>query len=125
MADCKCGCDCGTKSYLIYACSGACDTGEISDLAARKLRADGVGKMYCLAGLGANLPNFIDQAKSVDLNIVIDGCAVGCGKKIFEGKGAKTKCFAVTDFGMEKGKTPVTPENIKKAVDGVKSGLGC
>jgi len=123
MADCSCGC--GTKNFLIYSCSGACDTAEISDLAARKLRSEGVGKMYCLAGIGANLPAFIEQAKSADLNIVIDGCAVGCGKKIFEGKGARTQFFTVTGFGMEKGKTPVTPENIKKTVDGVKQGLGC
>ncbi|OGF46503.1 MAG: hypothetical protein A2452_04385 [Candidatus Firestonebacteria bacterium RIFOXYC2_FULL_39_67] len=123
MTDCSCGG--GVKSYLIYSCSGACDTAEISDLAARKLRASGVGKMYCLAGIGANLPNFIEQAKGADLNIVIDGCSVNCGQKIFEGKGAKTKCFTVTDFGMEKGKSPVTPENIKKVVDGVKKRIGC
>ena len=123
MADCNCGC--GGKNVLIYSCSGACDTGEISDLAARKLRSEGAGKMFCLAGIGANLPNFITQAKAADLNIVIDGCPVGCGKKIFEGKGAKIQLFTVTAFGMEKGKTPVTPENIKKVVDGVKKGIGC
>ncbi|MFH1074184.1 MAG: putative zinc-binding protein [Candidatus Firestonebacteria bacterium] len=123
MANCSCGC--GGKNVLIYSCSGACDTAEISDLAARKLRSNGVGKMYCLAGIGANLTNFIEQAKAADLNVVIDGCAVGCGKKIFEGKGAKMKCFAVTDFGMEKGKTPVTPENVQKTVEGVKKGIGC
>jgi len=123
MADCACGC--GSKNYLIYSCSGACDTAEISDLSARKLRAEGVGKMYCLAGLGANLPNFIEQAKGADLNIIIDGCPVNCGKKIFEGKGAKTQVFTVTEFGMEKGKSPVTQENIKKVVDGVRKGIGC
>ncbi|MFH1824470.1 MAG: putative zinc-binding protein [Candidatus Firestonebacteria bacterium] len=84
MADCSCGC--GGKNLLIYSCSGACDTGEILDLTARKIRSEGTGKMYCLAGIGANLQNFIEQAKGADLNIVIDGCSVGCGKKIFADK---------------------------------------
>ena len=43
-----CACDVTTK--LIFACSGAADVGQISDLAARKLTVEGAGKMFCLGG---------------------------------------------------------------------------
>ena len=48
-------CACGEALRLIFACSGASDIGRISDLAARTLTKDGVGKMYCLAGIGGRV----------------------------------------------------------------------
>ncbi|MBT4482837.1 MAG: zinc-binding protein, partial [Candidatus Latescibacteria bacterium] len=46
-------CERGTAPTLIFPCSGAADVGEISDQIARKLTRDGIGKMFCLAGVGA------------------------------------------------------------------------
>ncbi len=43
---------CSSATKLIFACSGAADVGAIADQAARKLTRDGVGKMFCLAGIG-------------------------------------------------------------------------
>ena len=39
MAETNQACACGTAPKLIFACSGAADVGQISDLAARKLTA--------------------------------------------------------------------------------------
>lgn len=81
-------CDCGSKSLkLIYACSGVANTGNAADKTARKLAQEGFGKMNCIVGLGADLSGFIESAKSADENIIIDGCPVACGKKIFEKHG--------------------------------------
>ena len=46
---------CTPASKLIFACSGAADVGKIADLSARKLTEDGVGKMFCLAGVGGRV----------------------------------------------------------------------
>ena len=43
-----CACDVAPK--LIFACSGAADVGQISDLAAGKRTAEDAGKMFCLGG---------------------------------------------------------------------------
>jgi uncharacterized metal-binding protein len=69
---------------LIYACSGAANTGYLADAVARELMKQSAGKMTCLAAMGAELSGFIESAKSAGKNIVIDGCPVACGKKIFE-----------------------------------------
>jgi uncharacterized metal-binding protein len=111
MAECKCDCGCqGVK--LIYACSGAANTGYLADAAARKLMEENIGKMTCLAAMGAELSGFIESAKCAEKNIVIDGCPVSCGKKIFEKLGLPFEHFITTDFGVEKGKTEITPEVI-------------
>ncbi len=110
MSNCNCGCDCdGVK--LIYSCSGAANTGYLADAVSRKMMRNGAGKMTCLAGIGANLSGFIESAKCAK-NIVIDGCPVGCGKKMFENAGLPFTQILMTDYGVEKGKTEITEEII-------------
>jgi uncharacterized metal-binding protein len=116
-----CACSSG-KTTLLYACSGAANTGLLADQVARQLRSDGVGSMTCLAAIGANLSGFVASARSADMNVVIDGCPVGCGKKQFEALGLKYEHLIMTDYGVEKGKTAITGEVIaetaaKVAVD--------
>ncbi|HOV13118.1 MAG TPA: putative zinc-binding protein [Spirochaetota bacterium] len=111
MAECSCGNN-GVK--LIYSCSGAANTGYLADSVSRKLMKEGKGKMTCLAAIGADLSGFIESAKSVDKNIVIDGCPVACGKKIFEKNELKFNHFILTELGVEKGKTEITEEVINK-----------
>jgi len=120
MKDC---CSGGSK-VLIYACSGSSDVGEIADKVARKLSKEGVGKMTCLAGLGAGLSGFIESAKSADVNITIDGCKVHCAKKSLEKVSTKTKFFVLTDFGLEKNKTPVCDDIIEIVSKKIKNVVG-
>jgi len=70
--------------------------------------------MTCLAAVSADLSGFIESAKSADKNVVIDGCPVACGKKIFESKGLPFMHFVTTDFGVEKKKTVITQEVIDR-----------
>ena len=100
---------------LIFACSGAADVGEMADRAARMLHREGNGKMYCLAGIGAGLSNFIESTKATAKVLVIDGCPVDCGKKMMENAGISNFSYIrVTDHGFEKGKSPVTDNAIDK-----------
>lgn len=109
---CSCGGDASTK--LVYSCAGAANTGYLADQVARKLNREGSGDMTCLAAVAADLSGFIESAKSADKNVVIDGCPVGCGKKIFEAKGIPFIQYVITDYGVEKKKTEITPEIIDR-----------
>ena len=61
MAECACGGD-GIKR-LLYACSGAANTGLLADNVARRLGKLGAGDMTCLAAIGAELSGFVESAK--------------------------------------------------------------
>jgi uncharacterized metal-binding protein len=107
MAECACE---NGKTTLISACSGAANTGLLADRVARALRTDGVGSMACLAALGGGLSGYVLSARGADRNIVVDGCPVACGAKIFEKLGIACEHYVMTDFGVEKGKTAISPE---------------
>lgn len=126
MAECCCGSN--TPTRLIYACSGAANTGYLADRAARKLMGDGTGKMTCLAAVGAESSGFIESAKAADCNIVIDGCPVSCGKQLFERLGLPFTHYKTTDFGVEKKKMEITEEIIDDVADkiaGMVNNGGC
>lgn len=111
-----CGCS-GGGPKLIVACSGAADVGAIADQTARKLTRDGAGKMYCMAGLGGDVGPIVDTTRKASAILAIDGCNVDCVKKTLERLGFTDYLhMRVTDLGLEKGKSPVTDENIGKVV---------
>ncbi len=108
---CNCGSDAETN--LIYACSGAANTGLLADQVMRTLNRDKAGSSTCLAAMGADLSGFIQSARSATRNIVLDGCKVSCGKKIFEKNGLPFRHFIMTDFDVEKGKTAITGDLVE------------
>ncbi len=116
-ASCNCSCQStASRKVLIYACSGAANVAEIADKAARQLTAEGQGQMFCLAGLGAGLPNMIQSAKDADLNLVLDGCPLDCARLIFQNAGVtNVKIIRITDHGIAKAKgVKVTDEQVQK-----------
>jgi len=66
-----------------------------------------------MAAMGAGLSGFLESARSATKNMVIDGCKVSCGAKIFEKNGIPFQHFVMTDYGVEKGKTPITGDLIE------------
>ena len=122
MSQCSCSCGCGSeeKARLLYACSGAADVGHIADLVARRLDNEEWGGMSCLSGIGADLSGFIESAREAD-NLVIDGCPVGCGKKIFEKNGLPYTEFVLTQFGLVKGSTPAESKVVERMAEMVKA----
>ena len=118
MESTNCGCGCASAPTLIFPCSGAADVGEISDRAARKLTRDGVGKMFCLAGLGGHVNNILMSTSAAGRILVIDGCPVDCAKKTLEHAGFTDFVhLRVTDHGCIKGKSPVMDENVDIIAD--------
>lgn len=102
---CGCGKVAAEKKVLVFACSGAANVAEIADHVARQLSAEGLGQMFCLAGLGAGIPSMIQTAKDADLNLVIDGCPLDCARLIFQNLGlTNVKAVRVTDHGIHKAK---------------------
>jgi len=106
---------CAAAAKLIFACSGSADVGKICDLAARKLMEQGAGKMYCLAGVGGRVKTIMDGTRAAQTVLVLDGCALQCGRNTMEQAGFKKfEYLCLSDIGMEKGKTPATEEAIAK-----------
>ena len=106
-------CACGDRPKLIFPCSGAADVGAVADLAARKMTREGIGKMACLAGIGAGSSGIIESTRAAAKVLVIDGCPVDCGKKVLEKAGfSDFKHMRVTEQGFEKGKSPATENAI-------------
>ncbi len=111
------------KKIIVLAFSGASNTGAYSDKAARKLMADGKGKMLCLARFAVD-PKFAEQSKKEleDLGdtgelIIIDGCPINCAEEIMKESGfLKYRHINTTDFGIVKGKTPVTEEKTDEII---------
>ncbi len=117
-------CACSTAPTLIFPCSGGSDCGAVSDQAARKLTRDGVGKMYCLAGLGGDVAPIIANAKAAGKVLAIDGCNLDCAKKTLERAGVAVSAHVrLSDMGMEKGKTPANEANISLVVSAGQTAL--
>jgi len=87
----KCLCEAG--EVLIFPCSGGSNCGQIANQAAIQLTEEGIGRIYCLAGIGAHDSAMIDTAKVVKRVLAIDGCSTACAKRILEHAGVM-----VTDY---------------------------
>jgi len=125
MAEKNQGCTCSDAPTLIFPCSGAADVGEISDRAARKLTCNGVGKMFCLAGLGGHVNNILMSTQAAGKILVIDGCPVDCAKKTLEHAGLSEYVhLRVTDIGIIKGKSPVNEKHISQVYERGKTLIG-
>ena len=121
----QCSCNCREESgptALVYPCSGAADTGEIADRAARKLAAANVAWMSCLAGIGGRVSGLMANAAAAPRLLAIDGCPLDCAKKTLELAGfAHVRHLRVTDLGFKKGKTGATSEAIATVVHQAKT----
>ncbi|MFC1834718.1 putative zinc-binding protein [Thermodesulfobacteriota bacterium] len=116
--------DCCTPSSntMILACSGASKLGQRSNEAAVELTREGFGKMFCLAGVGSHLSGFVQSAKDVPAMVAIDGCPVGCAKKILEHAEVPLGAYlTISDLGIEKNMdTNLSQEEVEKVKSAVK-----
>ena len=99
MGDC-CG---SANTWLVYACSGGSNVGQLSNEAAKHLDSSGEAAMSCLAGLGGHISGMVASAQSGAPVLVIDGCGVACGKKIADHLGLKDYGYLdITALGIKK-----------------------
>ena len=117
----SCGCSCSAGPKLIFSCSGAADVGELADQTARKLSRDGLGKMFCLAGIGGRVSGIMKSTEAAASILAIDGCALDCTKKSLEEAGiTRFNHLRLTDLGFEKGNSDVNPGTIAQVIDKAK-----
>jgi len=109
-------CACSVAPKLIFPCSGGSDVGAITDQTSRKLTRDGVGKMYCLAGIGGRVAGIIETTQAADMILAIDGCPQDCARKTLELAGFTGFAhLRLSDIGLNKGASPVTDVHIAHA----------
>jgi uncharacterized metal-binding protein len=110
-------CSCDAAPKLIFACSGAADVGQLSDLAARKLAAQGAGKMFCLAGIGGRVSGILKTTEAASAILAIDGCPLDCARQTLQQAGFQEfEHLRLSDLEMEKGNSPATEERVDKVV---------
>jgi uncharacterized metal-binding protein len=96
-------CSCKAEEVVLLPCSGGSNCGQIANQAAVKLTEEGVGNIYCLAGIGAHIEGMVESARSAKRVVVLDGCQVACAKKTVEHVGlVVTDWICVTDEGIDK-----------------------
>lgn len=88
---------------MILACSGGSNVGQLANQAAVELTREGLGKIYCLGGIGGHLSGFVQSAKDAPRMVVIDGCDIGCAKAILNHAEIPLKNYVVvTELGIGK-----------------------
>jgi uncharacterized metal-binding protein len=87
---------------------------------------DGTGKMFCMAGIGGRVSGIMATTESAAKILAIDGCPLNCVKNSLEEAGFKKyEHLQLADLGMEKGKTPPTPEIVAKVAAAGAAKLAC
>jgi len=112
-------------NVMILACSGGSNVGQLSNRAAVELTQEGIGKMFCLAGIGGQLSGFVQSARDVPQMVVIDGCSMACAKASLENAQIPMKTYMVlTDLGIDKNKDlNLKPEDVLKVKEAIKGAL--
>ena len=120
----KCLCEAG--EVLIFPCSGGSNCGQIANQAAIQLTEEGIGRIYCLAGIGAHDSAMIDTAKAVKRVLAIDGCSTACAKRTLEHAGVMvTDYLDVNREGITKSHNfKLSLEDISSIVAKAKERLG-
>jgi uncharacterized metal-binding protein len=119
-------CSCGTAPKLVFPCSGAADVGEVADRAARRLSKEGVGKMYCLAGVGGHIEDMLLNVQAAGKILAIDGCPKNCASRTLAHAGfTEIAHLCLADMGFQKGSSPASDERIGQVVERAKPLLVC
>lgn len=63
---------------LVYSCSGCSSAAQLANTLALRLDRDGEAQMSCIAGVGADILNFVRQATSGRPILALDGCPLAC-----------------------------------------------
>ncbi|MCE5296894.1 MAG: putative zinc-binding protein [Euryarchaeota archaeon] len=96
-------CNCKPQELMIFPCAGACNVGQLANDLTKDMSKKGIGRMACIAAVGSGGMMAINAAKQTKVILAVDGCPVGCAKKILEKNGiVPTVHVLVTDIGMKK-----------------------
>ena len=112
-------CLCESSEILIFFCAGSSNVGQIANQAAVRLAQEGIGRYFCLAGIGGHVSGMVESTKAGKMLIAIDGCPVGCAKKTLEHTGFNiAEYIQVTELGIEKNHNlNLNPFDVDKVAD--------
>ncbi len=107
-------CECSAEEITFLPCSGGSDCGQITNQVAIRLDEEGVGHIYCLAGIAAHIDGMVESARGAKRIVALDGCQVACARKAIEHCGLKvTDWICVTEEGVAKNhQFKLAPEEI-------------
>ena len=124
------GCGCGsTGETLVFTCAGAAHSGQVANRAGVQAMQQGVGNLFCIAAVAADIADKMERTRTARRRIVIDGCDDHCCRKVLEKAGVAVDVHVVaTDLGIEK--KPAQPSMItdaRRIVDRIKAlvAAGC
>lgn len=69
-----------TDTPLVYACSGCSSAAQTANALAIRLDRHSVAEMSCIAGVGGDIPRFVQEARSGRVIIALDGCPIACAR---------------------------------------------
>jgi len=96
-------CICKAEDVILLPCSGGSNCGQIANQAAVNLDIEGIGRIYCLAGIGAHIDGMVKSARGAKRIVALDGCQVACAKKAIKHAGLTlTDWICVTQEGINK-----------------------
>jgi uncharacterized metal-binding protein len=112
-------CLCEPTDILIFPCSGGSNVGQIANQAGVKLTQEGIGKIFCLAGIGGHVSGMIESTKAGKVIVAIDGCPVACAQKTLEHAGFNIDEYVeITSMGIEKNHNfDLNLSDVKKVTD--------
>jgi uncharacterized metal-binding protein len=116
-------CLCEPNEIIIFSCAGSSNVGQIANQAAIKLAQGGIGRYFCLSGIGGHVGGMIESTKAGKMLIAIDGCSVACAKKTLEHADFRIDEYVqTTDLGIEKNhQFNLDPADVKKVSDHIAS----
>jgi len=96
-------CICKAEDIIFLPCSGGSNCGQIANRVAVNLDIEGIGHIYCLAGIAAHIEGMVESARGAKRIVALDGCQVACAKKAIEHAGLTvTDWICVTEEGISK-----------------------
>ena len=69
-----------SKLPLVYSCSGGASAAQMANRIAITLDRRNLAEMSCIAGVGGDVRNLVNVAKSGRPIVAIDGCVLACVK---------------------------------------------
>lgn len=120
MSDERCNDENGET--LVFTCCGAAYSGQVSNRAGVDLSQEGAGSLFCIAAVGAGIPDKVHRARAAGRRVVVDGCEDHCGRKIMEAAGLPVDLHVdVTALGIQKKPAePALTTDAKRVVEHVK-----
>jgi len=88
---------------LLFPCAGAAHCGRVAYDAAIRLTGEGLGKVFCLAAVAAEVPDKLGRARAAGVRVAIDGCEDHCARRTLERADLPVDVHLVlTELGVER-----------------------